>query len=249
MAPFVVRRSRYARRAPKRQPLVLTALAAFGLAIGHVAAAQISSPLYSTELDSKVNLAVLSLQGFWLREFPRLAPTLPYTQMQKIYSYDTTRVVDPTGRCQVGGLNAFYCPAGDAIFYEGPHFMQPMLTRSGDFAVAVVMAHEWGHAIQRRLAPTRAPRKLHIDDELEADCFAGAWSKYVDEEDTSSRLEDGDLDEAVIGLFGARDPTWLHWMDPRAHGTALQRIEAFLLGYRNGSKRCLGQMPPEFHRR
>lgn len=229
--------------------LLRIAVAAAGLAIVPGVRAQITSPLYHDELDRKINLAINSLRGYWLTEFSRLAPNKPYVQIDRVYPYDTLNIVDPTGRCGPRGLNAFYCPSGDAILYERPHFMGSLLNRVGDFSVAVVLAHEWGHGIQQRLASTRPRRANAMDYELEADCFAGSWAKYVDEEDPSLRLEDGDLDEAVLGVFGSRDPSWLVWADPRAHGSGLQRVEAFLAGYRGGATRCLGPMPPPFRRR
>ena len=229
--------------------LLRRAVAAAGLAIVPSVRAQITSPLYHEELDQKINLAILSLRGYWQTEFPRLAPNKKYVQIERVYPYDTLNIVDPTGSCRPKGLNAFYCPAGDAILYERPHLMRALLSGVGDFSVGVVLAHEWGHGIQQRLASNRLARANAIDYELEADCFAGSWAKYVDEEDSSLRLEDGDLDEAVLGMFSFRDPSWIVWADPRAHGSGLQRVEAFLAGYRGGARRCLGPMPPPFRRR
>jgi hypothetical protein len=52
-------------------------------------------------------------------------------------------------------------------------------------------------------------------------------------------LEEGDLDEAGTGLFKSGDPKGTHWFNPQAHGKPLQRVEAFLLGYRQGMAACL----------
>ena len=95
--------------------------------------------------------------------------------------------------------NAFYCPVGDFIAWDESGLMIPYYVSAGDFAAAFVLAHEFGHAMQARL-----PRQenLGVLVELQADCFAGAWSREVQNQ---GLLEAGDLDEATLAVFSARD--------------------------------------------
>ena len=85
-----------------------------------------------------------------------------------------------------------------------PRSLMPGLyTEFGDFAVALVLAHEWGHAIQSRAQIGG----LGIMLELQADCFAGAWAGHVDGGGSSLlALQPGDLDEAMGGYLLFRDP-------------------------------------------
>jgi uncharacterized protein len=52
--------------------------------------------------------------------------------------------------------NAFYCPVGDFIAWDESGLMIPYYVGGGDFAAALVLAHEFGHAMQARL-PQREP--------------------------------------------------------------------------------------------
>jgi hypothetical protein len=71
--------------------------------------------------------------------------------------------------------------------------------------------------------------------ELQADCFAGAWSRHVQDQ---GLLEAGDLDEATLAVFSARDVPGTPWTDPQAHGSGFERTRAFTDGYESGPKAC-----------
>ena len=69
-----------------------------------------------------------------------------------------------------------------------------------------------------------------------ADCFSGAWSQDVD---TRGRLEPDDPEEAMaFTVERLGDPQVIGEYDPQAHGTADQRVQAFLLGYEDGFLGC-----------
>jgi predicted metalloprotease len=95
-----------------------------------------------------------------------------------------------------------------------------------------VLAHEFGHAMQARLADQEAPGILN---ELQADCFAGAWSRDTQE---AGLLSEGDLDEATLAVFSARDVPGTDFTDPAAHGNGFERTRAFTDGYDEGPQAC-----------
>lgn len=139
--------------------------------------------------------------------------------------------------------NAFYCHPGDFVAWDAEVLIPGLYTEFGDFSVALVLAHEWGHAIQAR-AVVSGPT---IMTELQADCFAGAWAGAV--EGGSSDLlvlEPGDLDEAMAGYLLFRDPPGTSPADPDAHGSAFDRVNAFQDGFLNGPDRCRGYEDGEF---
>ena len=63
-----------------------------------------------------------------------------------------------------------------------------------------ILAHEWGHAIQARSNFTART----VTRELQADCFAGAWSKHA-QDDGVFDVTSADLDGALAGLLDVRD--------------------------------------------
>jgi uncharacterized protein len=143
------------------------------------------------------------------------------------------------------GSTAAYSPGDDTIliseeFANGildggldtslPGASQGYGSAKGDFAVAYIVAHEYGHQVQNELGLDRryggqVPTSAF---ELQADCFAGTWAKHADAE---RRLEEGDLQEALDSAMAVGD------FDPSApghHGTPDQRREAFTTGFKAG---------------
>jgi predicted metalloprotease len=146
--------------------------------------------------------------------------------------------------------NAYYCPTDVDDVYTGTIWLPletftkmwngdifgQQSTRTGDFAAAAVVAHEFGHHIQDeletqlKLPPIKAADGSRIaENELIADCFSGVWAYSAYE---SGYLEGTDVEEAVAGLdaIGDAQPGGA---DP--HGTPEQRSEAFMLGYNYGT--------------
>lgn len=138
---------------------------------------------------------------------------------------------------QVAG-NAFYCEAGDFVAYDVEALIPSLRDRYGDVAVGLVLAHEIGHAVQVRVG---APDGAFVDIELQADCFAGAWTRHVAEgDDTDLVLSDDDLDRALSGFLDLRDPSGTDGGDPGAHGNAFDRVRAFDDGLTGGAETCRG---------
>lgn len=132
--------------------------------------------------------------------------------------------------------NAFYCPRSHTIYYDDA-FLRDIYNKDGDFAVVTVLAHEWGHLAQGNLGIIGGNQQYFaIDTELQADCFAGAFAKYVDE---NKYLEDKDLDEGGEKLFKIGD--YRPWFDPQAHGRPLQRIDSYLNGWKYGIRACFSK--------
>ena len=183
---------------------------------------------YSRTLQSVFS----SLEGYWSDVLPE-AFGVAFTPPSRYVYYRPEE--SPGPRCgseRAPERNAFYCPAGDFIAWDESGLVIPYYVRAGDFAAAFVLAHEFGHAMQARL-----PRQeqLTVLSELQADCFAGAWSRSVQEE---GLLEEGDLDEATLAVFAARDVPGTPFTDPRAHGSGFERTRAFADGYEDGPGRC-----------
>ena len=145
----------------------------------------------------------------------------------------------------LGDSAAAYCSGDDTIYisekfatdiYNGaldqalPGSSQGYGRTAGDFAVAYIVAHEYGHEVQDELGlfqkygqqlPTMA-------FELQADCYAGTWAKSAYKE---NRLEDGDVQEALDAALAVGD---FATNNPGHHGTPEQREAAWNTGFESG---------------
>ena len=183
---------------------------------------------YSTTLQA----VFASLEAYWSETLPA-AFGVEFTPPTRYVYYRPEEAPGPKcGDQQAPAKNAFYCPAGDFIAWDESGLVIPYYVQAGDFAAAFVLAHEYGHAMQARLGERE---ELTVLSELQADCFAGAWARAVQEQ---GFLEEGDLDEATLAVFSARDLPGTAFTDPRAHGTGFERTRAFTDGYDHGAKRC-----------
>ena len=183
---------------------------------------------YSQTLES----VFASLEEYWAQALPA-AFGVEFTPPSRYVYYRPEEGAGPQcGSEQAPAKNAFYCPAGDFIAWDESGLLIPYYVQAGDFAAAFVLAHEFGHAMQARLA---RQEPLTVLSELQADCFAGAWARHVQEQ---GQLEAGDLDEATLAVFSARDLPGTDFTDPRAHGTGFERTRAFTDGYEDGPRAC-----------
>ncbi|HEY0738574.1 MAG TPA: neutral zinc metallopeptidase [Herpetosiphonaceae bacterium] len=125
--------------------------------------------------------------------------------------------------------NAFYCKLDNSIYYDLDLLEAILATGEfGDFGVVTVLAHEWGHQIQSQLADENVP-SLPMGVELQADCFAGSYGRYIaDGKSKLLRLDEGDLEEGSSMLYALGDD--LPWFDAQAHGNPEQRASAYLGG-------------------
>jgi len=139
----------------------------------------------------------------------------------------------------VGEGHAWYRSAAHTIYFNPAFFVERMRdaaqqTRTdGDMAFIIILAHEYGHAVQAQLGLLGGPT---IQRELQADRLAGAFAKAAGD---ARLLEPGDLDEATYTFFTGRDETGADQNDPQAHGTGTQRINAFHVGLRGGVNAAL----------
>ena len=141
--------------------------------------------------------------------------------------------------------NAFYCDGDDIIAWDEARFIPEVNERYGGFTVAIVIAHEFGHAIQARAGAIDRT----VDLELQADCFAGAWTAYVVDGDAPTfEPDDVDLDQTVAGMTAIRDAPGTDPNDPFAHGSGFDRVTSFQDGFENGAEGCSDYDDPDVAR-
>jgi predicted metalloprotease len=188
-------------------------------------------------IDTLAGNAVGDIQQFWTEEMPEQFHQ-PYRPVSAFYSIDPDGSVaapcteDPS---DIRG-NAFYCPSRDIVAWDRRVLLPQLQQRFGDFLVAMVLAHEWGHAIQKR---TRLPSDHTIVVETQADCYAGAFTAWALRGNAPHfEITRADLDRALSGFLLFRDPLGSDASDRQAHGSGFDRVSAFQDGYERGVPFC-----------
>ncbi|MGY1749569.1 neutral zinc metallopeptidase [Modestobacter sp. SYSU DS0511] len=150
--------------------------------------------------------------------------------------------------------NAFYCgpsqqyPNGDAIQYDRAFLGELAFGTGGSegygrFIPALVMAHEFGHAVQGRVG---YPVQASIAIETQADCFAGAWTRWVaDGEAPHNSIRPAELDDVLRGYLLLRDPVGTGLDAGEAHGSYFDRVSAFQQGFDDGPTACRDAFGPD----
>jgi predicted metalloprotease len=133
-------------------------------------------------------------------------------------------------------FNAFYCRPEDYLTWD-QRLMVAGYRKVGRSWVYLIIAHEWGHAIQDRLNW----RMVSVAAELQADCLAGAT------------LAGAQRDRTLVGGPGdaqqiARTLTTLSdaypWTKQTDHGNATQRINAYRRGFLGDVPACFPDKRP-----
>lgn len=160
-----------------------------------------------------------------------------------------TRTGCGTGQSVMG---PFYCPADQTVYIDLSFYdeMKTKLGAGGDFAQGYVIAHEVGHHVQKLLgiepkvremqqgASQTQVNQLSVKMELQADCFAGVWGHYMQQENI---LEVGDLQEALNAAEAIGDDRLQQKSQGRVvpdsftHGTSQQRYSWFKRGFDGGN--------------
>jgi len=182
---------------------------------------------------------------YWTQAFEASGLAEPRVSYQWIPAGQTAASACGDGSGTLGDSAAAYCPGDDTIYisqqfatdiYTGaldralPGSSQGYGRAIGDFAVAYIVAHEYGHQVQHELGLfERYGQELPtMAFELQADCYAGTWANHVSQE---NRLEDGDVEEALDAALAVGD---FDAGNPGHHGTPEQRKAAWIGGFETG---------------
>ncbi|MCX6400615.1 MAG: neutral zinc metallopeptidase [Propionibacteriales bacterium] len=183
---------------------------------------------------------IADLQEFWKDEYPALYGD-DYAEVDGgLYALTPESTEGPEcadAYSDVQG-NAFYCKLDDSVAWDAAGLLPDLQAKYGDFVIPVVLAHEWGHAMQQR-SGFFDETELTVSSELQADCFAGAWAQHA-QESGAFDVSAADLDNALAGILDLRDTPGTNSMDPSAHGSGFDRVSAFQDGFDLGASKCKG---------
>lgn len=198
-------------------------------------------------LHDVLSLAMADIEAFWEREFEE-EWDFGFVPVEAKVAYDSQTVAsDELPECLRGMdpdflVNAFYCFFEDTISWdEGVLF--PYLHQSyGYLAPALVLAHEYGHAIQARLGTWLDSVVWSADVilELQADCYEGAWlGDLLSRDGGELGITAADVDRAFLSLAELGDAPGSRATDLAAHGTSFDRMAAFRQGLVEGIGSCV----------
>jgi predicted metalloprotease len=208
-----------------------------------------STPQVSDDPSAVALRAVDDVTAYWIDTYPDVYGD-DFVELAGFYPYGPDTEMPPCGPYEINyeeiADNAFYCPDDDIIAWDEGQLMPALNEEFGAFTVAIVIAHEYGHAAQARFGtPDRT-----VDLELQADCFAGSWTRRVAEGDAEGfEPSDVDLDKTVAGMISIRDVPGTDPDHEMAHGSGFDRVAAFQDGYENGADKCAEYADPGVDRR
>jgi len=189
-----------------------------------------------------------SLVAYWAKQLPAQGgPELTPANMRTFSGGVATGCGQATS--QVG---PFYCPADQKIYLDTTFFADVLEGQlggqGGDFVEPYVLAHEYGHHIQNLLGTMgqvrtqKGPESDAVRLELQADCYAGMWTKAASDGDNFLvGLDQGDIDEALDSAKTVGDDRIQQKSgqgvnpDGWTHGSSEQRQRWFGVGFDEGT--------------
>jgi uncharacterized protein len=190
----------------------------------------------------------VSLEAYWSKVLPE----------QTGKRFQPTQIVTFTGGTSTGcgaasaDVGPFYCPTDQTIYLDTTFFKDVLEGqlggRGGDFVEPYVIGHEFGHHIQNLLGTMgqvrtqSGPTSDSVRLELQADCYAGMWTKGATSTTDKSgvrifeSIDEGDITEALdsakavgddrIQKQGGGDVNKEQW----THGSSEERARWFTTG-------------------
>ncbi len=201
-------------------------------------------------IDQLVLLAVNDIQEYWAKNYDDYLPG-SFAPVETLISYDST---DPSSPPVCGSEtydlpNALYCFTENLMAWDRGVMMPVASSYFGDMGLVGIVAHEYGHALQW-MSGLAGPDTYGLVREQQADCFAGVylWSVAAGESPRFALSTGDGLNKVLAGAIFLRDDVGAKSTgDP--HGSALDRVSAFQMGFSGGADQCAGIDMAEIEKR
>lgn len=195
------------------------------------------------KVDELALLAVNDVAEFWEKHYANNLEG-EFVPIERLQSWDSKDRDSTTvcGEDSYGFVNALFCPPQDLMAWDRGRLVPIGQEFFGDVSVAALLGHEYGHAVQymAELVDDDTPT---IVGEQQADCFAGNYIRWVAEgESPRFELSTGDgLNHVLAAAITLKDP--IYGPEDEAaleygHGTALDRVSAFQIGFSGTPADC-----------
>ncbi|MFZ2176520.1 MAG: neutral zinc metallopeptidase [Rhodococcus sp. (in: high G+C Gram-positive bacteria)] len=190
-------------------------------------------------IDTMVVNAVEDIESYWEIEFPELFRS-NFEPVAELISWDARATDGPRFCGDSTGelLNAGYCSTDHTIGWDRTILLPEVVEKFGTVAAVFVLAHEYGHAVQTKAGIADENIGGGIVREQQADCFAGAFMRYIAEDrsphftlNTSDGLNKVLASAVAIGDSDPSDPD-------NVHGSAFERVTATQIGFTDGPVAC-----------
>jgi uncharacterized protein len=190
--------------------------------------------LYRSEMYQQLDL-------FWAQVFADYgAPYRSPIDMVAVNVYPTRTACGEMEKEEMQGSGAIYCGLDETIYFD-MDFRDWFIAEFGEYGWDQVIAHEWGHHIQKVLGlftsmdPELYGGAYTIEHELQADCLAAMFTQDLRARGLI-RNRDVRIAESITEWVGDMEGT--PWDEDSAHGTPEQRVQSFWLGYDDGLRGC-----------
>jgi hypothetical protein len=204
-----------------------------------------------------------SLTSYWSKTLPEQGGT-KFTPEESVQTFSGAV---GTGCGQASAqVGPFYCPTDQTIYLDTSFFQdvlqQQLNGPAGDFVEPYVLAHEYGHHIQNLLGTMgqvktqQGPNSDSVRLELQADCYAGMWTKSATSTTDSGGqalildLSQDDINQALAAAKAVGDDriqketTGRVDQEQWTHGSAAARQKWFQVGYSQGSLEACDTFSP-----
>jgi predicted metalloprotease len=195
------------------------------------------------DIDNLAASSASDVEDFWSGGAYRDAFDDSFTPAKDLISWDAD---GPEAQqfCEqdtFGLDNAGYCTIDHTIGWDRGEMVPQLENDFGDIAVTYVLAHEYGHAVQRQARLNKAGTPTLVKEQ-QADCFAGSYMRWVAEGNSDRfTLSTGDgLNRLLAAVISFRDPVLddSTKANDQKHGTAFDRVSAFQFGFTDGATAC-----------
>jgi predicted metalloprotease len=195
------------------------------------------------ETDELGRQAISDIEEYWEDAYGATFDG-QFTPVEALISWDANGFEGTPfcGEDTYGLVNAAFCYDDETIGWDRGELMPALRKSYGDMGMTLVLAHEYGHAVQHQ-AGLKSKNTPTLVAEQQADCFAGTYMRWV-AEDKSPRftLSTGEgLNNVLAAVIAFRDPL-LAEGDPEVgvdeHGSAFERLSAFQFGFTDGPSAC-----------
>jgi len=214
---------------------------------GSTSAGGASDSKANDEQAEFVSAVLASTEDVWSSIFKKYGATYAAPKLVMFTDY-----VQSACGMTSAAAGPFYCPGDHKVYIDLSFYRQlAAMGGSGDFARAYVLGHEIGHHIQNLAGTSDKVRNLQMRSskktanalsvlmELQADCYAGIWAHYANQQ--QKMLEPGDIEEGLQAAKSIGDDAIMRNAGARVrpdaftHGSSKQRMQWLKRGLATGA--------------